>query len=851
MESKAKQKFSVSEYFQRYHFLAFSIGLSLGSIPLINEVYAAKTIDFNTDVLDVNDRNNIDLSQFSRAGYIMPGNYLFVVRVNDNDLPETSLQFLPVPGDEKDSFACLTPELVGQFGLKPDVLKKVSWVNNNQCLDIASVSGMTVRGDVGTAMLYVSIPQAWLEYTAANWDPPSRWDDGIAGLMLDYNLNGTTSKASHSSQRDNLSGNGLLGANLGAWRLRAEWQMQHDSTPGPSASMASWSRFYAYRALTGLQAKMVMGETYLDSSIFDSFGFTGASLASDDNQLAPNLREYAPEVSGVAKTNAKIVISQQGRVIYESQVAAGPFRIQDLSSAVTGTLNVRVEEQDGSVQTFQVDTANIPYLTRPGRVRYKFAMGRASRERHQVEGPLFASGEFSWGVANGWSLYNGLLSNGEYSAVSAGIGRDLMMLGAISIDATQSHARTGEGTKTGGSYRISYSKRFESIDSQVTFAGYRFSQRNFMNMSQYLEARRRRGRGESGKELYTVTVNKHFYDWGLSGYLNYSHQTYWDKPGNDRWSVSLARTFSMGSFKNLNVNLSAYRQLYNGKKDDGAWLSLSVPLGSSSVSYSLQNNENGTTQNASWYSRLDERNSMNVSAGLTNQGRSTGSAYYTHNGSLADITANGSYTAGQYSAIGLGATGGVTLTSEGMAAHRINNFGGTRLLIDTDGVADVPIRGYGVPTRSNVFGKAVIGDVNSYYRNTASIDINQISDTLEVPQPVAQITMTEGAIGFRKFSVISGMKLLAVIRLADGTTPPFGASVMFNGRETGIVNDEGNVWLSGVQPGVVMNVRWSGENKCAVTLPMKLPETLAADNTILLPCILLTENSAKSDASAL
>ncbi|MFD3232320.1 FimD/PapC N-terminal domain-containing protein, partial [Rahnella aceris] len=40
---------------------------------------ANEIIQFNTDVLDVKDRENIDLSQFSRRGYIMPGNYTMVV----------------------------------------------------------------------------------------------------------------------------------------------------------------------------------------------------------------------------------------------------------------------------------------------------------------------------------------------------------------------------------------------------------------------------------------------------------------------------------------------------------------------------------------------------------------------------------------------------------------------------------------------------------------------------------------------------------------------------------------------------------------------------------------------------
>ncbi|MFM5466164.1 FimD/PapC N-terminal domain-containing protein [Aeromonas simiae] len=34
-----------------------------------------KAVEFNIDLLDSIDRENIDLSQFSQAGYIMPGTY--------------------------------------------------------------------------------------------------------------------------------------------------------------------------------------------------------------------------------------------------------------------------------------------------------------------------------------------------------------------------------------------------------------------------------------------------------------------------------------------------------------------------------------------------------------------------------------------------------------------------------------------------------------------------------------------------------------------------------------------------------------------------------------------------------
>ncbi|WP_261464917.1 fimbria/pilus outer membrane usher protein, partial [Serratia fonticola] len=133
-----------------------------------------------------------------------------------------------------------------------------------------------------------------------------------------------------------LSGNGTAGANLGSWRLRADWQANLERQTGSGQSsrqQLDWSRYYAYRAVPSLRSKLTVGEDYLDSGMFDSFRFTGVSLISDDNMLPPNLRGYAPEVVGVAKTNAKVVISQQGRVLYETTVASGPFRIQDINDS--------------------------------------------------------------------------------------------------------------------------------------------------------------------------------------------------------------------------------------------------------------------------------------------------------------------------------------------------------------------------------------------------------------------------------------------------------------------------------------------------------------------------------------
>ncbi|PIJ68294.1 fimbrial assembly protein [Erwinia sp. OLTSP20] len=802
---------------------------------------AGSSIEFNTDVLDVNDRAHVDLSEFTQAGYLMPGNYLMTIKINDkNELPEQSITFLPPADDPHGSVACITPETVKQLGLKSSALHGVRYWHDGECLDLHSLKGLTARGDLGHGTLYLSVPQAYLEYANLDWDPPSAWDNGIPGILLDYNLNAQATKPVKGNSSRSLSGNGTTGANLGPWRLRADWQGNYNSTAGHgqrSEKHFDWSRFYAFRAIAALRASLTVGESYLSSDIFDSFRYLGASLVSDDNMLPPNLRGYAPEVTGVAKTNAKVTISQQGRVLYQTTVAAGPFRIQDLNSATSGTLDVKIEEQDGSVRTFQVNTANIPYLTRPGEVRYKVALGKPTDYQRHSQGPGFASGEFSWGVNNGWSLFGGsVLGGNDYYAIAIGIGRDLMVLGALSFDVTQSRAvLPQQGNLSGRSFRLSYSKRFDKYNSQVTFAGYRFSERNFMTMSQYLEARYQGSNINNSKELYTISLTKQFIRWGLSAYLSYSHQTWWNRPANDNYSLSLSRYFDFWMFKNASVNLSAYRTLTDNQRDDGLYLSLNIPWGDGiTLTYDNQISRSGTSNMVGYFDRLNDHDSYNLKAGNDEHGRASASAYYTHDSDLAQVTANASYQGGAYRSVGMSLQGGMTATARGAALHRINTMGGTRMMVDTNGVSDIPVRGYGSTVRSNFFGKAVISDVNSYYRNSVSIDVNDLADNVDATRSVVQGTLTEGAIGYRRFGIISGEKAMAKISLDSGGTPPFGAMVTnADGNQAGIVSDDGSVWLTGLAPDGVMQVRWDGETHCVIRLPGTLP---ALDTTLPLTC---------------
>ncbi|RDL27149.1 fimbria/pilus outer membrane usher protein [Serratia fonticola] len=804
------------------------------------QVYAE--IQFNAGALDVDDSTKIDLSRFSDADYIMPGRYLLDIKFNKRMLPQRSIQYLHIAG-KKESVLCLPPDLIPQMALKEEIAKKVVLWHDNQCADISAVSGAEISSRIGSGVLLITVPQSSLKYNDPNWTPPEQWDKGIPGLLLDYSVSGQINKANQSQDTTrNLSTVGTVGANVSSWRLRADFQSTVNQREGERDSNFDWSNIYAYLPLPTHAAKLKVGEQFLDSNIFDSFRFAGANLASDERMLPPDLQGYAPQVRGIAKSSAKVTVSQGGTVLFQTTVPAGPFSIDSLSSGVRGRLDVTVEEQDGSVSTFQVDTATIPYLTRPGYVRYNIATGKPSVFGRRLEGPFFTTSDFSWGIANAWSLYGGALIGGEYNAWSLGLGRDLSILGALSVDITQSYAKLPDETNSGMSFRVNYAKRFEEYDSQITFAGYRFSQRNFMTMNQFLQKSNNNTSNEleqyigREKEQYIIAASKTFMaqdrDKAITVYLNYSHQTYWDSRAQDRYGFSASKIFNIGNIRNVTASVSAFRTEYNGQNDDSISLNFTMPIGDRrSLGYSLQTNNSDVTNVASYNDYTDPNNTWQVSGGVNQNDKVLTRGFYTHNASFGTVNASASYQQDSFSSIGGTFRSGITATQHGVAAHSNYGNGSTRLMVDTDGVSGVPINNG--RTRSNRFGVAVISDLTSYSNTETRINVNKLADDVEATTPVVQGTLTEGAIGYRHFEVVQGTKLMAIIKLADGSTPPFGATVLNSkGREMAMVGDAGLAYLTGVGPEESLDIAWDGKYQCKVVVP-KAAKSL---EQILLPC---------------
>ncbi|HEK3218849.1 TPA: fimbria/pilus outer membrane usher protein [Proteus mirabilis] len=808
------------------------------------------SVEFNLDVVDSKSKDNINFARFSEAGYILPGKYQLNLVLNGQGIGSSTYTVNVLERENKSqdenkkllSQACLTGDIISSLGLKEKIENNLPTWNDGKCIDLLSLDGVEVTTKLNEGILSIKIPQIWLEYTSATWLPPSRWDDGISGLILDYNINTNVNIPHEGSNTQSIYYNGTVGYNFGSWRIRSDYQGNYNRTSGDAENnkdLLNFTRVYGYRAIRSLKSNLTIGENFINSNIFNSWRYTGISLESDDRMLSPQLRGYAPQVTGIAETNARVVVKHQGRILYDSTVPAGPFAIQDLDSSVRGKLDVEIIEQNGKTNKFQIDTAYVPYLTRPGQVRYKVVAGRSRDKLHNTEGPIFGTTEAAFGLSNAWTMYGGTIFAGDYNSVALGVGRDMFAFGAVSADITQSYARLPDrGTMQGKSWRVSYSKRFDNLDADVTFAGYRFNERNYMTMQNYLDARYRDDFTGKEKELYTVTFNKGLSEYNTSIGVQYNHQTYWDQSNSDYYSINLNKYMDVFAVKNISLNLSASRSKYYGKDNDVFFARVSIPLENNRgfISYDGSKNSGNYTHNIGYFNTSEDNlanYNLNVSTtyGDDMNSSSSFSGYYGRYTSIANINANATISDNNTSSFGFSANGGLTITAKGAALHPGGFNGGTRLLVDTEGVAGVPVDGGRVTT--NNWGYGVVTDINSYYRNETSIDLTKLPNNIEATQAIVESSLTEGAIGYRKFEVLKGEKAFAIIRLADNSYPPFG-SIISNakGRELGIISDDGFAWLTGINPNEEINVSWGAEQRCVA----KLPNKIEPSNKILLLC---------------
>ncbi|WMT15816.1 fimbria/pilus outer membrane usher protein [Serratia fonticola] len=790
-------------------------------------------IEFETRALDINDKQNISLSNFSRPDYTPEGNYLLTLRLNNRTIGTFQFHVLEIDNSAK---VCFSPELLYKFDLKSSVLKGImnyQAPGDSSCILVQDYEGSTVKFDRQNSELLLTIQQSFLNYSDPNWTPPAQWDEGIPGILFDYTASGNIYQNKQNARNLSLSGYGTAGVNLGAWRLRSNHQaFLYKSNQSGRQSRFSTSAAYLARSLNTVGAHLTIGRHYLSSEVFDSIDYTGVTIASDDRMLPPALRGYAPIIEGVANSNAKVIITRgDDNVVYERMVPPGNFIIDDLSDTTSGELKITIREENGEERTSTIQTSNVPFLTRSGHIRYNIMLGKSNINNSPFN-PYLVSGEASVGILSGASLFGGLILTDEnYYAINSGIGYDMNILGALSFDMTHTDVQLNNSTLRGQSYRINYSKVFDSINSQITFAGYRFSEKNFMTLSDFVTIKGSPDYNStsSSKESYNIVGSKSFSDLGFSLNAMYTKQTYWqDVSDSNTYGLSISKSFDIAGLNNVSTYLSVSRTEYkksfhmqSQRNNNAVYLSFNIPLSSKTYMNSAMRSNNGKlSPSMSYTNNIDHDNSWSIGASTYDSLQHTKiNANSSQKMDRVATTLNASMSEQDYY-LGGNIKSGFTTTSHGVVMHRDGYSGNSRLLIDTNGISGVYIGNGARSEQTNTQGLAVINNVPEYYRTDYSVDANRLPDDIDSSLASIQTVLTKGAIGYRKLNMYRGIK--AFIRLSDaqGRPIPFGTTVedIVQKRSAGMVGENGEVYISGVSKDATLKAMDAEGRLCTFSL---------------------------------
>lgn len=793
---------------------------------------------------------DVDLSAFASAGGVAEGGYLVTIFVNQHEALSMDVMFRK--NAQGNIVPELTPELLNKLGVNVDHLPEFKALPKDEPVaDLPSlIPQSSVKLDLSRLRLDISIPQVAMQPGRESRVEPELWDDGIPALIFNYNLSaGRTEQTYNNDKRatNNLFANVQSGANAGPWRLRSTITHSHYDSDGGNngqrrhSDNTRFSSTYLARDIRSLRSSMKIGEASTGSEVLDGVPFRGVQLRSSEQMMPARLRGFAPQITGIANSNARVTVRQNGNVVYETYVAPGPFEIKDLYQAgMSGDLDVVVTEADGSKHGFVVPYSSLPVMLRPGAMKYEVTAGRydggATRNSRQSE---FALATLIYGLPKNVTLYGGGLVSEYYTALSLGTGVSLGNLGAISVDGTLSTAKFEDKTReTGGSWRLRYSKSMLSTGSSVDLTALRYSTRNFYSFSEY------NSMGYARRDEETP--------WTMDRRRS-SLQTQVSQQLGSLGSVSLRanRDDYWGSSKTLTGLSAGYNGSYNGisyglyytierTKGNGNWpenrqlsFNLSVPFSIFTYSPALQNtyassqmtrDNNGRTQNQAGITGSGGENSAlsySLMQGWGNQDQPGNSNLNLGwQGSKGSIAAGYGYSQDNRS-MNLSMSGGMIAHSEGLTLSR--SLGSSMALVSAHGADGVSLSsGDGV---TDWRGYAVVPYLSDYTRNSIGLDPATLPDNVDLPQNQQVVYPTNGAVVKATFATRIGYQVLMTLSRAGGLgVVPFGATASLleaadRDETTGIVGDNGQVYLTGLPKKGELSVTWGkgSDKQCRVS----------------------------------
>lgn len=733
----------------------------------------AREVTFDTDILKSRGLG-IDLNRyFAEAPRFLPGTHSVSVKVNGNNRGTAAVRF------SEDGTMCVDNDFLEFAGLMPVPIKA-----NETCHDLRSDYAQAVINPLPnqeTVELYLP-PEALNSLSA---DVKNFQHGGTAG-MLNYSLFSTKSDYSGSDGSSNRYSQASLEAGFNAmdWSLRSRYILTDDDGNRNAESIYT----YAEHVFVPQRLTMQVGEVNAMSDVLSGIPITGVQLMPTSGLQKDST---GVSVSGIARTSqARVEVRQNGRLIFNTLVPAGPFTLDDVPMVRNNVdLDVTVVESDGSSNHYIVPAASVKArnLSRPNGLTV--SAGQVRGIDSDYSDPLV------FNVSDGWRIFPwmNLLASGvvaeDYQA--AGARTEFMVTDGWNVSTSMAASKAHFGDSDNGiknELQSDYSL-IENVGLSASVAHYSGDYRELADAM----------------------------DDDYEGYDNsYS--------GNVRWSTQLAGAFSAGlsynqaagegedsryllltwgkTFKYASINVnwqSAVGSTDDDQDDDLLYINLSIPLGGSqSLSSYMRKQGDSTSYGLANSGSLGSDTNYYISADRDQETK--------ENSFNGNINTNLHYT--QLS-VGGGTSGdnqrnyNATL-SGGIAMHKDGVTFSPYSIKDTFAIARLsePKAGVEITTPQGTvwtdrWGQAVIPGLTEWRNSRIEVDANKLPQSMTLANGTKYIAAAHGSVSEVSFKVLNSRRVMLRIKQADGKPLTKGLSVV-DDKDNYIVTvvDDGHVFLN-------------------------------------------------------
>lgn len=678
---------------------------------------------------------NIDLGMFNDDITNIPiGIYVVDLYLNGRLIKnQVKIKFVYTENTQQDVEPCLYNNVINLLPLKE---QKQFPHNDNECVPFNDFSSNSSwEFNKSNLNLNVYLPQAELKKEPRGFIPTEVWDEGITALFIKHNTNYYESKQNNTTKYLWSSVNS--GINFGLWQFRNVSNLNYRSSSNSSGVYKYDNvRTYVLRPISSLNSTISAGSITTSSS-FGSLYFNGVKLSNDKRMRSQSMQGYAPEVRGVANSNAKVTIKQMDKIIYENVVPPGPFIIDDLNNTRSSSdYYVTVTEADGTINSFIVPYSSVPNSVRAGEFNYEFSIG----EVRDFDDSQFIDFAFDRGMSNAITINTGVRVAKNYGSILFGgvVSGDF---GAFGVNTSISQTKLKGDTTYGFMEDVSYSKSFES-GTDIMLAAYRYSSENFRELYDYLAENNNDNYDEynyvtlNQKNRFTFNVSQKLSDFGSLSFntsaVNYYNgknkefeyqMSYSNSIDSIYYSINAARQTTLTGYYD-----NKYTELSTSKKENVISATVSIPFydikNVSAVSLNYSNSKDSSSLNTSVSGNIQGANNVSYSLYAGNTKQKNNADSNTYGASLNTLTSMGSYrasaaNANHYTQYSIGTSGTLVIHSEGLTYGPY--VGDTFALVKADGAVGAELNNAN-GAQINRFGYAISPSLTPYRYNNIGLN---------------------------------------------------------------------------------------------------------------------------------